>query len=207
MQQDRSHLQEPQIQASYSCIIVNRFSAISEENADDWQHFKESITGAVIFNATIQIMNQHCEGQLQGNVESIDKSTTFAIRVSEKTTKILGWRGKESGAAQHNNLGEVSQLLWQTKAGLRSRNYLTKILNGAAGLPTEAECLDYWTEHFQQLLNCLSPEGIDGLPNKHVSNDYMDTYIQTVTEAEVAADLKHLIMTTALMSVPSQLSF
>ena len=53
---------------------------------------------------------------------------------------------------------------------------------------TEAECLDYWAEHLQQLPE--SPQGNDDLPNKPASNDYTDTCIQPVTKAEVAATLK-----------------
>ena len=81
---DMSHLQDPQILATYSCNIVNRLNVISEENAGDWKHFKDVITGATkevirdqhktarqpwISNVTIQIINQHHEAQLQGNFE------------------------------------------------------------------------------------------------------------------------------------------
>ena len=43
---DRSHLQDPHIQATYSCSIVNSFNAILGGNDDDLQHFKDAITGA-----------------------------------------------------------------------------------------------------------------------------------------------------------------
>ena len=57
---------------------------------------------------------------------------------------------------------------------------------------TKAECLDCWAEHFQQLLNHPPPQGNDDVPNKPASNDNTYICIQPVTEAEVAAALKHM---------------
>ena len=64
---------------------------------------------------------------------------------------------------------------------------MIKNLNG--NLTTEAECLDQWAEHLQQLLNHPPPQGNDDLSNKPASNDYMDTCIQPVIKADVAAAL------------------
>ena len=93
--------------------------------------------------------------------------------------------------AQHNNFGEVFWMLQPAKASPRSKNYLIENLNGNI-LTTEAECLDCWAKHFPQLLNHPPPQGNDDLLNKPASNDYTDTCIWPVTEAEVAATLKHL---------------
>ena len=83
-------------------------------------------------------------------LRSIDDSTTFAIRASEKTTRSAGAKrqGNLEDVAQHNTLGEVFQMLRQAKTFPRSKNYLIKNLNGDV-LTTEAECLDHWAEHFQ----------------------------------------------------------
>ena len=62
-------------------------------------------------------------------------------------------------------------MLWQAKAGPRSKEkHLIKNVNGDI-LTTDAKCLDHWVEHFQQLLNYSPPQGHNDLPNKPASND------------------------------------
>ena len=84
---------------------------------------------------------------------------------------------------QCSNLGQVFQMLQNSKAGPRSKNYLIKYSNGNV-LMTEAKCSECWGEHVQQLLNSPLPQGNDELPNKPVNDDYIDICIQPITEVE-----------------------
>ena len=126
-------------------------------------------------------------------LRSIDNLITFVIRVSEKTAKSTGMKrqGNWRCSSAQQPWSKCSRCFGNPKLAQEVKNYLIKTLNGDV-LTTEAECLDCWAEHFQQLLNCPPPQSNDDLLNKPASNDYMDTCIQPVTEAEVAAALKCL---------------
>ena len=92
---------------------------------------------------------------LQGNLDEYNPPE-FIINVSKPTVRYCnGKAGKLEKVAQHTDQCHVYRMLCQDKASPSYKSYLIKDTNDNK---IQADCLNHWVKHFQQLPNQPPPQ-------------------------------------------------
>ena len=204
---DVAKLKDPTIAESFSVEVTNRFTALSNNQQDDWETFKDSLLASAastlkcerlprrpwISPETMLLIEKRREARLNGHM--LEYRRLNQVRnASLKTDKERYWAEKADTlelAAKRHDHAAVFKTLKELRDEPQKKVTQMKDSQGCI-LTNKTDCLNRWKEHFSELLNrqplTIEPaleQAADHTPNSSHSVD-------RVTSAEVSAQLKKM---------------